>query len=47
MTENQTFDRECTLALLMILELGEREIERGEFQDAEAVFDELDRLDIA
>jgi len=47
MTENQAFDRESTLALLLILALGKREIERGEFQDAEAVFDELDQLDIA
>lgn len=40
-------DRENTLALLKILALGQREIERGAFQDAEAVFAEIDQLDAA
>lgn len=40
-------DRENTMALLKILALGQSEIERGEFQDAEAVFDELDQRDAA
>ena len=40
-------DRENTLALLKILALGQREIERGEFDDAEAVFGEFDQLDAA
>ena len=40
-------DRENTMALLKILALCQSEIERGEFQDAEAVFDELDQRDAA
>ena len=42
----QSFEqRENTLALLKILALGQREIDRGEFRDAEEVFAELDQLD--
>ena len=42
----QSFEqRENTLALLKILALGQREIEQGAFEDAEAVFLEIDRLD--
>ncbi len=36
---------EQTLALLKILALGNREIEQGQFRDAEAVFADLDKLD--
>lgn len=42
----QSFEqRENTLALLKILALGQRDIEQGKFQDAEAVFAEIDQLD--
>lgn len=42
----QSFEqRENTLALLKILALGQREIDRGEFRDAEDVFTELDQQD--
>ena len=34
-----------TFALLKILALGSREIERGEFEDVDAVFADLDRID--
>ncbi|MFZ4626327.1 MAG: hypothetical protein ACOYNF_19100 [Rhodoferax sp.] len=45
-TDVQSFEqRENTLALLKILVLGNREMEQGEFQDAEAVFAELDLQD--
>jgi PHD/YefM family antitoxin component YafN of YafNO toxin-antitoxin module len=42
----QSFEqRENTLTMLKILALGQREIEQGEFQDAETVFAEIDQLD--
>jgi len=44
----QSFEQQQnTLALLKILALGQREIERGEFQDAEVVFADMDQLDAA
>lgn len=39
-------EQEETLALLKILALGNREIERGNYCPASDVFDELDREDI-
>jgi len=36
-------EQEETMALLKILALGNREIEQGQFQDMEDVFEELDR----
>lgn len=40
----QSFEaHEQTLALLKILALGQREIERGQFRPADAVFVELDQ----
>lgn len=39
-------DYEETLALLKIIALGHREIERGEFRAAEDVFAELDKEDL-
>ena len=38
-------EQEETLALLKILALGNREIERGKFRDAEDVFADLDKTD--
>ncbi|RFB69517.1 MULTISPECIES: type II toxin-antitoxin system Phd/YefM family antitoxin [unclassified Herbaspirillum] len=38
-------EQEETLALLKILALGNREIERGKFRDAEDVFAEMDEDD--
>lgn len=38
-------EQEDTLAMLKILALGNREIERGKFRDAEDVFAELDKAD--
>jgi prevent-host-death family protein len=38
-------ERENTLALLKILAMGNQVIERGKFQDAEAVFADLDKAD--
>jgi len=38
-------EHEQTLALLKILALGNREIEQGQYRDAEAVFAGLDTLD--
>jgi prevent-host-death family protein len=38
-------EQEQTLALLKILALGNREIEQGNFRDAQDVFDELDKAD--
>jgi hypothetical protein len=38
-------DRESTLVLLQVLALGQQEIARGEFQETELVFAELDPLD--
>lgn len=40
-------EREDTLALLKILAMGHQEIEQGQFRDAEAVFAELDKVDLA
>lgn len=39
-------EQEEMLAMLKILALGNREIERGKFRDAEDVFAELDQADI-
>lgn len=39
--------KEQTLALLKILALGQGDIERGRFRDAEEFFAELDREDLA
>jgi prevent-host-death family protein len=39
-------ERENTLALLKILAMGNQEIERGQFRDAEAVFADLDKADL-
>lgn len=39
-------EREDTLALLKILAMGNQEIEQGQFRDAEAVFAELDKVDL-
>jgi len=38
-------EQEETLAMLKILALGNREIERGNFRDVEEVFAELDKAD--
>jgi PHD/YefM family antitoxin component YafN of YafNO toxin-antitoxin module len=38
-------EKEETLALLKILALGNREIERGKFRDVEEVFSDLDKTD--
>jgi len=38
-------ERENTLALLKILALGSRELEQGNYQDAEDVFASIDKLD--
>ncbi|MFZ6767742.1 type II toxin-antitoxin system Phd/YefM family antitoxin [Undibacterium sp. Di26W] len=38
-------EQEETLALLKMLALGNREIEQGQFRDAEDVFAELDKAD--
>ncbi|MDP2785439.1 MAG: type II toxin-antitoxin system Phd/YefM family antitoxin [Sulfurimicrobium sp.] len=38
-------EQEETLAMLKILALGNREIERGKFREAEDVFAELDKAD--
>ncbi|AUF99865.1 prevent-host-death protein [Pseudomonas sp. 09C 129] len=37
--------QEETMALLKILALGNREIDEGQFRDAQDVFDELDQAD--
>ena len=37
-------EREETLGLLKTLALGNREIEQGQFRDAEEVFTEIDNL---
>jgi prevent-host-death family protein len=39
-------ERENTLALLKILALGSRELEQGNYQDAEDVFANIDKLDL-
>lgn len=39
-------ERENTLALLKILALGSRELEQGNYQDAEDVFASIDNLDL-
>lgn len=39
-------EQEETLAMLKILALGNREIERGKFRDVEDVFAELDKADL-
>lgn len=39
-------ERENTLALLKILALGSRELEQGNYQDAEDVFVSIDKLDL-
>jgi prevent-host-death family protein len=39
-------ERENTLALLKILALGSRELEQGNYQDAEDVFASIDKLDL-
>ncbi|EJL05334.1 MULTISPECIES: type II toxin-antitoxin system Phd/YefM family antitoxin [Pseudomonas] len=39
-------EQEETMALLKLLAIGNREIEEGNFRDAEDVFAELDRADL-
>lgn len=39
-------ERENTLALLKILAMGNREIEQGQYLDAEDVFAKLDKADL-
>jgi prevent-host-death family protein len=39
-------ERENTLALLKILALGSRELELGQFRDAEEVFASIDKSDL-
>ena len=39
-------ERENTLALLKILAMGNQEIEQGKYRDAEAVFADLDKVDL-
>jgi len=39
-------ERENTLALLKILALGSRELEQGNYKDAEDVFASIDKLDL-
>jgi len=39
-------ERENTLALLKILALGSRELEQGNYKDAEDVFASIDELDL-
>lgn len=39
-------ERENTLALLKILALGSRELEQGNYRDAEDVFASIDKLDL-
>ena len=39
-------ERENTLALLKLLALGSRELEQGQFRDAEEVFASLDKADL-
>ena len=42
---NSYEERENTLAMLKILAMGQREIELGKFEEADAVFAALDRPD--
>lgn len=39
-------ENEESLALLKLLEMGSKEIEQGKFRDAEAVFFDLDVVDL-
>lgn len=39
-------EHENTLALLKILAMGNKEIEQGQFRDAEAVFAEIEKADL-
>lgn len=39
-------EHEQTLALLKLLAMGNKEIEKGKFRDADAVFADLDKVDL-
>lgn len=39
-------ENEEIVALLKLLEMGSKEIEQGKFRDAEAVFSDLDVVDL-
>jgi hypothetical protein len=39
-------EQQETMAMLKLLALGNREIERGKFRDAEEVFAEMDKADL-
>ena len=40
-------EQEETMALLKLLALGHKDLEKGAFRNAEEVFSELDELDLA